>query len=156
MKKLMVLFMVTLLAVAFYCPNLWAGDDVIATTVTLDAIYEVALAPDVWDIGAQALEHVTAFVTFTATVGNIATKLQIKAADGDGGWSLGTVGADEFRLEVEDPVLDLTTEDQVLGASVTEYEDLGFALKYHMPSSDTLGATVAQGFDVTVTAGAVD
>jgi len=154
MKKLIVLMMAVL--VCSLGTVAMAANDVIAVTVSLDAIYEVSLVPDVWDIGAQALDYVSSFTEFTAEVGNIATKLQIKAANGDGAWTLGTVGSDEFRLECEAPALELTTEDQVLDASVAAYNTQTFALKYYMPSADTIGATTAQGFDVTITAGAVD
>ncbi len=66
------------------------------------------------------------------------------------------IGEDQFRVEVEDPALDLTTDNQVLSASVDPYDSLGFNLKYHMPNADTKGAGVAQGFVVTVTGGITD
>ena len=134
----------------------WAADeDTITVTVSLESVISVVVAPDTWVIGAIAIDGSDGPESFTATVGNIATKLEIKGADGAGGWVIGTPGAaNQFEVACSNPVLTLTLVDQVLSASVAAYGNHAFDLTYTAPTSDTLGGGVDQSFSITLKASA--
>ncbi len=157
MKKLIIAVAVIAALCCFGLSQARADDsDDITVTVSLAEIISVSLDPDVWDIGAIALEGTDGPEAFTVTVGNVKTDLDIKGTDGDGGWSLQTaIGTDAFAVLV-DPTgetFQLTTVDQALETEVDAYTDnLTFELNYSAPDGDTKSADVDQDFTVTVTA----
>jgi len=115
----------------------------------------VTVTPGTWDLSAVALSSSHGPTVFSAAVGSAATKLEIKADDGAGGWALATTpGHNAFSVNVSSPALSLTNSYQTLSPSVTASTSLDFSLTYHAPTSDDLGAGVSQGFDVTVKASA--
>jgi hypothetical protein len=127
----------------------------IAVTVSLATETSVTLTPTSWNIGAIALGSTNGPTSFTATVGNINTKLEIKGEDPPGGWTIGSPPAsDRFEVAVASPALTLTTSYQVLAASVTFYQSLDFGLTYKAPTGDTKGGGVNQDFNITVKASA--
>ena len=126
------------------------GTGTISVTVSLAGQVSVSLTPTSWVIGAIALNTASS-QSFTATVGNVSTDLNIKGSNGAGGWSIGTpVAENTFVVAVVDSLITLTTTDQLL-ATVAAYGDESFELTYTAPSADTHGA-VSQDFTVTVTA----
>ncbi len=132
-----------------------ATTDTITVTVSLQTVISVTVTPDTWTIGAIALSSTVGPESFSASVGNTATKLEIKATDGAGGWSLGgTPSLDQFSVTVASPPLTLTTTNQTLAASVAANGSVGFDLTYAAPLSDSQGAGTAQGFTITLTASA--
>ena len=113
----------------------------------------VSLDKTAWNIGPIDLNTSTDPETFRATVGNSATRLEIKGSDGLGTWVIGTPsGANQFEVAVDDPDIKLTTSYQELAASVSAYGDKFFDLTYSSPTSDNKGAGVDQRFTVTVKA----
>jgi hypothetical protein len=130
-----------------------ADTDTISVTVSLESVLSVTVTPDSWSIGAIALSGTSGPSTFTATVGNSATKLEIVGADGAGGWTIAsTPGLNQFSVTVTSPTLTLTKTYQVLAASVAAYGSKLFSLTYAAPSSDDKGAGVSQNFTITVRA----
>lgn len=154
MKKYFVCMMVVLAVVGFANAG-WAADsDTISVTVSLTASIEVSLDKTSWNIGTIALSDVVGPEPFEATVGNTSTRLDIAASAPVGGWSLGAVaGANTVVVAVDDPAITLTAADQLL-ATVAAYGSKAFDLTYSAPTSDTIGAGVDQGFDITVKASA--
>jgi len=132
-----------------------ATTDTITVTVSLAEVISVAVAPNSWSLGAIALGNTVGPTTFTATVGNRVTKLEIVASDGAGGWAIGpTAGLNQFVVTVSNPPMALSKAYQVLQASVPAYGNKAFALTYSAPTSDDKGAGVSQGLSVTVRASA--
>lgn len=128
-----------------------ANTGTISVTVSLGVI-SVTLAPDSWNIGPILLSG-TSSESFTTTVGNVSTDLNIKGSNGDGGWAIGTAGSDIFEVEVTGSgitTFSLATSDLDL-ATVAAGGNKDFNLTYKAPSEDTKGA-VSQDFIVTVTA----
>ncbi|MBP8132070.1 MAG: hypothetical protein KA184_21015 [Candidatus Hydrogenedentes bacterium] len=138
------------------CGQVWAADtDTITVTVSLEAVISVSVSPNTWNIGAIALSGTNGPQSFTATVGNSATKLEIMGSNGAGGWTIGaTPGADRFVVAVTSPAITLTTAYQTLEASVAAYGSKGFDLTYSAPVSDTKGGGVDQSCVVTLKASA--
>ncbi|MCX7047513.1 MAG: hypothetical protein NTX50_18770 [Candidatus Sumerlaeota bacterium] len=126
----------------------------IAVTVSLQPVIEVSVSPGTWNIGAITPSSVSGPTTFTATVGNTATKLEIMAANPTGsGWTIGaSPAADVFQVAVSDPAINLTTDYQILAGIVTHYGSQAFALTYKAPTSDTKGAETDETFAITVRA----
>jgi hypothetical protein len=154
MKRTTVI-LVMLFAVAGLARDVTAQTDSIAVTVSLQQAVSVSITPNAWNIGPIALSGTSGPTSFTATVGNVATQLDIAASDAAGGWTLGnTAGLNQFVVGVASPALTLATTYQVLAASVPAYGSQGFALSYQAPSSDDLGAGISQAFTVTVRASA--
>jgi len=134
-------------------PTVPEGTDTISVTVSLAEIISVSVTPDSWAIGPIALGGVSEPKSFTASVGNVNTKLEIESTDAAGGWKIGPVtGADQFAATVTTPPLSLSTAYQQLAASVAKYSSQGFDLTYHAPTSDTKGGGVDQSFTVTLKA----
>lgn len=132
-----------------------ADTDTITVTVSLESIISVSVAPNTWTIGALSLGGSSGPSAFTATIGNVATKLEIMGANAAGGWTIGaTAGADRFSVAVTAPALTLTTAYQTLAASVAPYGNQPFGLTYSAPTSDTNGGGVDQGFTITLKASA--
>jgi len=132
-----------------------ADTGTISVTVSLETVLSVTVTSDSWNIGPIALSGTSGPTSFTATVGNSATKLEIKGSDGAGGWTIAATPAlDQFRVAVTSPTLTLTTSYQVLASSVAAYGSKQFALTYSAPTSDSKGAGVSQNFTVTVRASA--
>jgi len=130
-----------------------ATTDTITVTVSLAEVISVAVAPNSWSLGAIALGNTVGPTTFTATVGNRTTKLEIVASDGAGGWTVGpTAGLNQFVVTVSNPLLALSKAYQVLQASVPAYGSQAFALTYSAPTTENKGASVAQGFSVMLRA----
>lgn len=156
MKQLTMLALAAMLA--GMAGNGWAADTgTITVTVSLESTISVSLDKTAWSLGPVATGSTSAAETFTADVGNTATKLEISGADAAGGWVLDTTaGADKFVVSVADtgPLFSLTTANQTLAAAVPAYGAKEFSLTYSAPTSDTKGAGVNQGFSVTVTASA--
>ncbi len=130
-----------------------ATTDTITVTVSLQSVISVSVTPNTWNITPLALTDTAPSPMFTATVGNTATRLQIKATNAAGGWTLGSPPAlDRFSVTVTSPPLTLTTANQTLAASVTANGSVNFNLTYAAPTDDSKGAGVAQGFTITLTA----
>lgn len=125
-------------------------------TVTVSLIEEVAVSLDnnTWAIGSIALSGTDALATVTATNdGNVTIDLEIKGADGAGGWTIGAApGADTFEVELTAPAISLTASDQNLVSSLATSGTKTIDLTYNAPTSDTIGGGVDQGFAITVTA----
>lgn len=136
----------------------WAADTgTITVTVSLESTISVSLDKTAWNLGPVAAGSTSAPETFTATVGNTATKLEIAGTDAAGGWVLDTAAAgDKFVVSVADsgPLFPLSKTGQTLAAAVPAYGAKEFSLTYSAPTSDTKGAGAGQGFSVTVTASA--
>jgi hypothetical protein len=132
----------------------WAAEtDSISVTVSLQSVISVAVLPHSWAIGGIGLNSTTGPQAFSATVGNTATKLEIMGANGAGGWTIGTSAvADQFKVAVSDPAINLSTAYQELAASVAAYGKKDFSLTYSAPTSDTRGGGVDQGFSITLKA----
>jgi hypothetical protein len=155
MRKLSVLTALIAGFCFFGIMQVQAAEQSITVTVSLESSISVSLDKTAWVIGPKGLGATAGPEAFVATVGNTPTKLEIKGADGAGGWTIGTpVGADKFEVAVTDPAITLTKVNQTLAASVAAYGTKSFSLTYKSPSSDTKGAGVAQGFAITVTASA--
>jgi hypothetical protein len=153
MKKLAILVAV---AMGLYCIGVsktQAATIDITVSLTAEAV-SVTVAPTAWLIGPVALNSTSGSATYTATVGNVPTKLVIRGADSAGGWTIGSPPAlNVFEMDVATGTpLILTTIDQELVASVPAYRYESFDLTYKAPSGDTYGSGVAQGFAVTITA----
>jgi len=134
----------------------WAADtDTISVTVSLESAISVSVSPSAWNIGAIALSGSDGPTSCTATVGNVATKLEILSSNGANSWNIGaTAGADQFVVGVTSPAMTLTTGYQELDASVAAYGAKQFDLTYWAPSSDTQGGGVDHSFTITVKASA--
>jgi hypothetical protein len=132
-----------------------AGSGSITVTVSLVTETSVSLSPTSWAIGPITLNGTNGPSNFTATVGNSATKLEIKGANAAGGWTIGAPpAADRFEVAVTSPALTLTTDYQVLAASVAGYGSQPFALTFKAPTTETKGGGVDQSFAITVKASA--
>ena len=134
----------------------WAADtDMISVTVSLESEISVSVSPGAWNIGAIALSGSDGPTSFTATVGNVATKLEVMSSNGANSWDIGaTAAADQFVVAVGSPAITLTTGYQELAASVAAYGAKVFAFTYSAPSSDTQGGGVGHDFTITVKASA--
>jgi hypothetical protein len=136
-----------------------AQTDTINVTVSLQVSLGVSLDESAWNIGPLALGGTASLTDIVATnTGNVAETFAIKGANGAGGWTIGSSGADSFNVAVSGAAtLNLTATDQTLAtglATAAPGNTATFALTYTAPTSDTKGAGVAQGFDITVTASA--
>jgi hypothetical protein len=132
-----------------------AQTDSISVTVSLAEVVSVSVTPNAWNIGPIALSGTNGPTSFTATVGNTATQLDILGSNAAGGWTLAdTPGLNQFVVSVASPAITLTTAYQALAASVPAYGSQDFALTYQAPSSDNIGGGVSQAFTVTVRASA--
>ena len=136
-----------------------AATDSIAVTVTLDTIISVSVDVSAWAIGAKTLSATALSDLVTATNdGNVTEKFMIKGANGGGGWALGAAaGADQFSLGFDltapyETFVAIDTTGVVLAAPVARAGAQTFKMQYGMPTSDTKGGGVGQGFDITVTA----
>lgn len=136
-----------------------AVTDSIAVTITLAEIISVNVDVATWAIGAKALSETATSVVVTATNdGNVTEDLAIKGANGAGAWVLGAVaGADQFALgfDITSPYDTFTAIDATgvsLKAALARNGAQTFMMKYSMPTSDTKGGGVGQGFNITVTA----
>lgn len=130
-----------------------AQTDSISVTVSLQEVVSVSITPGTWNIGPVALSSTTAPSSFTATVGNTVTQVEILSSNGAGLWTVGdTVGLNQFVVAVASPAMTLTNLYQVLAASVPAYGNVEFALSYSAPSSDDKGAGLDQSFSVTLKA----
>ena len=149
MKALVVLCVLGLAGAA------WAAEEAsITVTVSLESTLSVELDSTAWNIGAVGLGATSAPAAFTASVGNTATTLEIAATAPAGGWSLGAAsGTDTCVVAVDDPAITLTTEGQLLD-TVAAYGSKNFSLTFTAPDADTIGAGVAQGFQISVKASA--
>ena len=155
MRKRTLILVTALAAFALTVPVRAADTGNIAVSVSLQGVIEVSLDENTWSIGAIAINSNSAPSTFTATVGDTTTKLEIKGTDGAGGWTLGTRGAvNVFEVDVENPSLVLSTSYQTLDASAAPYASVPFALTYKSPASDNKSALVTQEFTITVKASA--
>jgi len=156
MKKCKFALILMLVLCAFAAATVQAADTSnITVTVSLAGSIEVSVNPTTWNIGSIAVNSDSAPSSFTATVGNVATKLEITGTDGAGGWTLGTRGAvDVFEVDVTNPALVLSKSYQTLAASVAAYGTKDFSLTYKSPASDDKGAGISQGFTITVKASA--
>jgi len=117
-------------------------------------VISVSVAPDFWTIGGVAIEGTTDWSFFTATNdGNTIANFSIKGEAGAGAWLIQSEpGTDIFAVDVDDPELNLTTEEQPLGTEVAPAAVKGFGLRYKSPTADTKGALVNQDFDITINA----
>jgi hypothetical protein len=132
-----------------------ANTGTISVTVSLASTISVDVTPTAWDLGAVQLSSVSSPTSFTATVGNTATQLQIEATNPVAGWTIGAAPAsDVFQVSVINPALSLTLTFQTLAATVPHYGHKNFALTYHAPTSDTKGAETNESFTITVKASA--
>lgn len=153
-----------LVLVAALCALGWANPAhgantaTISVTVSLESVISVSVTPGAWTIGPVTLGSTSAPGSFTANVGNTASKLEIIGTDAAGAWVLGaTAGADRFAVSAvaaPDPAVSLSKTYQVLAASVAAYGSKSFTLTYAAPTSDTKGGGVNQGFTITVKASA--
>lgn len=152
----MMLRAATVMAILGTAATGWASDTgTITVSVSLGSVIAVSLDTSTWNIGPIALGGSNGPATFTATVGNTATKLEIAATNGAGGWALGaTAGPDVFVVAVTNPAIKLTAVNQTLAASVAAYGNKSLALTYGAPTSDTKGGGIDQGFAITVKASA--
>ncbi len=155
MKKRMLIVLTALCLLGGAYQARAADTATISVTVSLQSVISVSVTPDTWALGAVALSSTSSAASFTAAVGNTASKLEIVGADGAGGWAIGaTPGADRFTVAVTSPALTLTKSYQTLAASVAAYGSQAFSLTYSAPTSDTKGGGVSQGFTITVKASA--
>ena len=132
----------------------WAAtSDTITITVSLAQIISVSVTPNAWNIGAMVLSGTAGPSSFTATVGNTTTTLEIVGSDGAGGWTLGaTAGLNQFAVAVSNPALTLTKVYQTLHAGVPVNGSWSFALTYFAPSQDNKGAGLNQSVAITLRA----
>lgn len=150
---------VTLLLALTLCVAGWTGQahagttGMIAVTVSLQEEISVSLDASAWNIGPIALSGTDPLGTVTATNdGNVTIDLDIRGADGAGGWTIGTpAGTDQFEVALTTPST-LTTVNQTLATSVAKGGTVSIDMTYSAPTSDTLGGGVDQGFNITVTA----
>lgn len=150
---------VTLLLALTLCVAGWTGQahagttGMIAVTVSLQEEISVSLDASAWNIGPIALSGTDPLGTVTATNdGNVTIDLDIRGADGAGGWTIGTpAGTDQFEVALTTPST-LTTVNQTLATSVAKGGTVFIDMTYSAPTSDTLGGGVDQGFNITVTA----
>lgn len=127
--------------------------DTIAVTITLESSLSVSLDTTTWDLTNVALSSISADKTVKATVGNVATKIQIKSSTPAGGWTLGANAAsDTCVISNKGTAITLTTSDQDLVASVPAYGVNTNDLVFHAPTADTKGGGTAQGVTITYTA----
>ncbi len=129
----------------------------ISVTVSLASEIAVTVTPSTWTVGAVSVGGLPSAPSplFTATVGNVATKLDIKGANGAGAWAIGApAAADRFVVAVSAPAITLTTANQVLAANVPMYGSKTFTLTYQAPTIDTKGGGVDQSFPIVITASA--
>jgi len=154
MKWQTLILAVALAAVAIPGYAVGPGDtDTIAVTVSLGGVISVDLDQNAWNLGPVQLGSVSSWSAFVASVGNTKAKLEIKASNPAGGWTIGAApNTDVFQVEVSSPTLSLTTDYQQLASRIPHYGSLGFSLAYHAPTLDTKGGDTAQGFAVTVKA----
>lgn len=131
-----------------------ATTDSITVTVSLVESISVTLDNNTWTIGSVALSGTDSLATVTATNnGNVTIDLDIKGANGAGGWTIGaTPASDVFEVAVTSPAISLTTSDQTLATSVATSGTATIDMTYNAPTADTFGGGVAQGFAITVTA----
>lgn len=155
MKRVSVMLVLAVCLVGITGQARAQATDTITVTVSLEAAISVSVLPDAWTIGPITISGSNGPESFTATVGNSATKLEIMGSDGAGGWAIGaTVDADQFVVAVTDPAITLTALYQTLEASVAAYGNKAFDLTYSAPDSDTQGGGVDQGFTITLRASA--
>jgi len=153
MKRNMLVFMAALTSLALAGQARAATTDTITVTVSLAEVISVAVTPSAWNIGPITLGTVHGPTSFTATVGNSATRLEIVGSDGAGGWTLGgTAGLNRFVVTVANPALTLSKVYQVLAASAPAYGSHSFTLTYGVPTQDNKGGAVSQSFAVTLRA----
>jgi len=153
MKKAILMLMAAVCLLGAAGP-IWAADtDTISVTVSLEETVSVSVTPNSWTIGAIGLSGTNGPTSFTATVGNTATKLEIMGSNGAGGWMIdATADEDQFVVAVTSPAITLTTAYQELDAGVAAYGSKDFLLTYSAPTRDTKGAGLDQGFTVTLKA----
>ncbi len=152
----------TVVAALALCLALMTGQaqagttDSISVTVSLEEVISVSLDNNAWSIGPIALNGSDPLATVTATNdGNVSIDLDIRGADGTGGWTIGTpAGADQFEVSLVSPAITLTAVDQVLQNSVATGGTKTIDMTYTAPSSDIFGGGVDQGFSIVVTASA--
>ena len=155
MKKVILMSVVAVCWIGMMGQSWAQTTDTIAVTVSLQSEISVSVSPASWNLGPVALAATAGPQAATATVGNTTTALEILGANGAGGWMIGaTAGADQFRVAVPSPALNLSTSYQELDAGVAPYGSKVFDLTYYSPTSDTKGAGENQGFDITVKASA--
>ena len=140
--------------VGFASQSRAATSDSITVTVSLGQVVSVSLDSNFWGIGSVVLGGVSTSPLYTATNnGNVAIDLTIKGTDGDGGWVLAPIaGAEEFSVDLTNPVLNVSTVDQVLATNVAVDGVKIIEMTYGVPVSDTFGGGVDQGFILFVTA----
>lgn len=135
------------------------GTDTLTVTVTLAEIVSVSVDVDTWAIGAKALSETALSAEVTAlNDGNVVENFAVKGADGAGAWVLGAAaGADTFALGFDtsapyETFVPIDKTGVAFAASVAVDASQTFEMQYSMPTSDTYGPGVAQGFTITVTA----
>ena len=153
MTRRAVVMLVMILCLAGFAGQSWAAtSDSISVSVYLAEVC-VDLDFNLWTIGGIALGESDGPESFTATNGgNVAIDLTISATNGGGGWLVReSAGANEFRVALSSPSLNLRAYVKTLATDVAASGTKGIALTYYAPTSDTFGV-VGQGFTITVSA----
>jgi len=162
MKSMTKIVLATLMAgfVSIGMPATYAATNASVTvTVTLAEVVSVNIDVATWAIGANALSVTATSTLFTATNdGNVTEDLAIKAENGAGAWTLGpAAGTNQFALGLATsaPYATFVAIDKIgvaLKPALAMTATQPFKMQYSMPTSDTKGGGVGQGFNVTVTA----
>jgi hypothetical protein len=153
MKRTVLLLILGMAAAVAPLSTQAADTDSISVTVSLQEVISVSVTPGAWNIGPIALGGSTAATSFTATVGNTTTTVEILATNATGGWVVGpTAGLNQYVVSVTNPALTLTNAYQTLATSLVAYGSQEFLLTYSAPTADNKGAGVDQSFAVTLRA----
>ena len=153
MKKVTLILALVICMIAMAGQAGAATSGTISVTVSLELI-SVSLDASAWDIGPISLSGSNVLPTVVATNnGNVSLDLDIKGANGAGGWAIGaTAASDTFVVAVTSPAITLTTSDQTLSTGLAASGTKDIDMTYSAPTADTVGGGVAQGFDITITA----
>jgi len=156
MKLFKSVFSLAICMLTIAATSVWGAETAtISVTVSLESVIAVSVEPNNWAINMITLGSSTEPQDFTATIGNTATKIEIKASNANSGWVLSDIPAqDSFNVSILDPDLDLSTVYQELGGSIPAYGQKNFSMVYTAPVSDTKGGGVDQSFNVTLKASA--
>ncbi|ETR67436.1 MAG: hypothetical protein OMM_05135 [Candidatus Magnetoglobus multicellularis str. Araruama] len=114
----------------------------IAVSVSLTPEIKISVSESEWTIGAIGLNETITKNGIVVEVGNIETKVDISATDGESEWKLGnTPGENQFAVKVDGEALPLSKIMQ-------PYDKPNVKLDYQSPTSDTIGANKSQDFKI--------
>jgi len=136
-----------------------SGAVVPVTGTLVIAALGITVTPDTWNIGPKPLNYAGESGSFVVqNTGNVAENFSIEGENASGGWTLqSAVGLNAFKVEADrgdngsyETVLSTSEQPFATNVAVSATETLG--LRYSSPSSDSLGAGMAQDFTITLKA----